>query len=190
MGAPSQLINMSPQFANDDFVEELSPDEIQFELDTQDSYRANALSEVTSEAISFFSAHHHQLSPKEHIGAKTEVKAIREGNGAYHNDPDTQQGIEYDVIVEYWHKRWIPIMERILDDARRLFYFDHDEEGLRDIGVVLENVTSTILPTDDDGGDVGEYELKWEGSGDESREERESRIVSNWMIRQLNRIVD
>ncbi|KLP09066.1 uncharacterized protein Y057_3342 [Fusarium fujikuroi] len=175
---------------SDDYVEELSPDEIQFELDTQDSYRANALNEVTSEATSFFSADHHQVSPKEHIGAKTEVKAIREGNGAYHNDPDLQQEIEYDVIVEYWHKRWIPMVEKILDDARRLFYFDHDEEGLRDIGVVLENVTGTILPTDDDGGDVGEYELKWEGSGNESREERESRIVSNWMIRQLNSIVD
>ncbi|KAG4273255.1 hypothetical protein FPRO04_09861 [Fusarium proliferatum] len=157
---------MSPQFANDDYVEELSPDEIQFELDTQDSYRANALNEVTSEATSFFSADHHQVSPKEHIGAKTEVKAIMEGNGAYHNDPDLQQEIE------------------------RLFYFDHDEEGLRDIGVVLENVTGTILTSDDNGEDVGEYELKWEGSGNESREERESRIVSNWMIRQLNSIVD
>lgn len=175
---------------SDDFVEELSPDEIQFELDTQDSYRANALSEVTSEAISFFSADHHQLSPKEHIGANTEVKTIKEGIGAYHNDPGLQQEIEYDVIVEYWHKRWIPIMERILDDARRLFYLDHDEQGLRDIGVVLENGTGTILLIDNDEGDVGEYELKWEGSGGESREERKSRIVSNWMIRQLSSIVD
>ncbi|KAF4958746.1 hypothetical protein FSARC_10937 [Fusarium sarcochroum] len=180
------LKHICPDRPDVGFVAELSPDEIQFELESQETELLERLEYITAGALAFFFGKPEQEMPKREADSKDESCIAPKGNDCHYDATEQQIGTEHRLVVEYWYNIWVPKMQELVDNYRsRMEHVGHDEEALAELGVVLTTVESSAVESDDDD-DVGEFELKWEGPGIEDGKERESRMVTNFLIRAIN----